>query len=344
LYNVGMIFGALVLSPSEAYSFGGITLPAFGFGVYGLVYGVILGALLHLGIQIPGMVKFGFHWTPSLDLRNSGLVQALRLIAPRLLTMFGIQLIFILRDNFASRLGQVGGVSALTYGWMIMQVPETIIGTAIATALLPTLSEYAAKKEWDKFNEAISKGLSVMISLSLPIAGILALYIKPLVGAAFGFDAAGTTLLATTTQIYMLTLVGYVVQETLARAFYARLEPKIPLMGVGLRLVLYVAVVGIGFSFFRAVGAPVIAAGELAVLAEAGFLFLLLSKKSGQVIRVRSSFFRGTAALVVVGLLWVVVGWVSPAGSVVVSLLAIGASGLAALAIVWKDASSVLRL
>jgi peptidoglycan biosynthesis protein MviN/MurJ (putative lipid II flippase) len=142
----------------------------------------------------------------------------------------------------------------------------------------------------------------------------------------------------------MLTLVGYVVQETLARAFYARLEPKIPLMGVGLRLVLYVAVVGIGFSFFRAVGAPVIAAGELAVLAEAGFLFLLLSKKSGQVIRVRSSFFRGTAALVMVGLLWVVVGWVSPAGSVVVSLLAIGASGLAALAIVWKDASSVLRL
>jgi putative peptidoglycan lipid II flippase len=344
LYNVGMIFGALVLSPSQPYVVGEIALPAFGFGVYGLVYGVILGAMLHLGIQIPGMIKFGFRWTPSLDLRDSGLVQALKLIAPRLLTMFGIQLIFILRDNFASRLGQVGGVSALTYGWMIMQVPETIIGTAIATALLPTLSEYVAKKEWDKFNEAISKGLSVMISLSLPIAGILALYIKPLVGAAFGFDEAGTALLATTTQIYMLTLVGYVVQETLARAFYARLEPKIPLMGVGVRLVLYVAIVGIGFTYFQAVGAPVIAAGELAVLAEAGFLFLLLSKRSGLVIRVRSSFLRGGAALVVVGLLWVVVGWVSPAGSLVVSLLAMVVSGLAALAIVWKDASSVLRL
>jgi putative peptidoglycan lipid II flippase len=55
--------------------------------------------------------------------------------------MFFIQLTFIARDNFASRLEQVGAISALTYGWMIMQVPETLIGTAIATALLPTLAQ-----------------------------------------------------------------------------------------------------------------------------------------------------------------------------------------------------------
>ena len=58
-------------------------------------------------------------------------------MAPRLMTMAGIQIIFIARDNLASRLDQVGAVTSLTYGWMIMQVPETILGTAIATAMLP---------------------------------------------------------------------------------------------------------------------------------------------------------------------------------------------------------------
>ena len=69
-YNVGQIFGALVLAPSKPYSFGPLTLPAFGLGVYGLVYGVILGAVLHLAIQIPGLVKYQFHWTPSISLKD----------------------------------------------------------------------------------------------------------------------------------------------------------------------------------------------------------------------------------------------------------------------------------
>ena len=68
LYNVGQIFGALVLAPSKPYSFGPFTLPAFWLGVYGLVYGVILGAFLHLAIQIPGLVKYQFHWSPSVSL------------------------------------------------------------------------------------------------------------------------------------------------------------------------------------------------------------------------------------------------------------------------------------
>src|SRR5688572_16091112 len=104
LYNVGMIIGALVFSPSEPYQFGPITLPTLGLGVHGLVYGVILGAALHLAIQIPGLVRYQFRWTPSLDIRDSGLIVALKLMGPRILTMIGIQMMFILRDNFASRL------------------------------------------------------------------------------------------------------------------------------------------------------------------------------------------------------------------------------------------------
>jgi putative peptidoglycan lipid II flippase len=109
MYNIGQIFGAIFLVPR--------------FGVHGLVYGVIIGAAMHLLIQVPMLFKFGFRWTPSLNIRHTGLIEALKLMAPRLLTMGGIQIIVLARDNLASRLDQVGAVTSLTYGWMIMPSP-----------------------------------------------------------------------------------------------------------------------------------------------------------------------------------------------------------------------------
>ena len=95
-------------------------------------------------------------------------------MAPRLLTMGGIQIIVLARDNLASRLDQVGAVTSLTYGWMIMQVPETILGTAIATAMLPALSELAARGDWAEFRSTIERALRVLISLTIPIAAVMA--------------------------------------------------------------------------------------------------------------------------------------------------------------------------
>ncbi len=137
-YDLGQIFGALVLAPSEGMALGPIRLPAAGMGVHGLVYGVILGACLHLAIQIPGLLRYRFRWLPRLGTRDPGLSQITRLLGPRILTIGAFNLIFIVQDNLASRLG-VGAVTALAFGWLIMQVPETIIGTALGTALLPTL-------------------------------------------------------------------------------------------------------------------------------------------------------------------------------------------------------------
>ena len=80
-----------------------------------------------------------------------------KVLWPRLLTVLGVQLMFMVRANLASRLGQTGAFSAITNGWMIMQVPETLLGTAIATALLPTLSELAARADWNGFRQTIEK-------------------------------------------------------------------------------------------------------------------------------------------------------------------------------------------
>ncbi len=80
-------------------------------------------------------------------------------MGPRLLTVFFIQLVFLIRDNLASRLA-AGAVTSLTYGWMIQQVPETLVGTAIGTALLPTLSEHFTRNEKQAFSTTVEKAMS----------------------------------------------------------------------------------------------------------------------------------------------------------------------------------------
>jgi putative peptidoglycan lipid II flippase len=102
-YNVGQIVGVAYFAPSEG----------LGLGTEGVAYGVILGALLHLLIQLPGLLRYQFRWTASLGLATAEVRQVLRLMLPRVFTMFFIQAVFLIRDNLASRLSE-GSVTALT--------------------------------------------------------------------------------------------------------------------------------------------------------------------------------------------------------------------------------------
>ncbi len=330
MYNVGQIFGAVFLVPR--------------FGIHGLVYGVILGAALHLLVQIPGLLRYQFRWTPALDLRHTGLLEALKLLAPRLLTMLGIQLIVIARDNLASRLDQVGAVTSLAYGWMIMQVPETLIGTAIATAMLPTLSEFAARGDWKEFHLAIEKALRAIIALTLPVAAVMIAGINPLVRAAFGFDPATSTLVTWTTRAYLLTLTGYCIQEIAGRSFYARKEPLFPLYAVGLRLALFIMIGILGITFFREIGAPVIALAEIALLIEAIVLFTWLGQRTHQPLRVWSPVVRGGAAAVLGGAIAYLVALYMPGSAVLTALLGMVVGGLAALPLIWSEIKLLLKL
>jgi len=171
MYNLGQIFGIAVLAPETGLRLGPITLPGLGFGVHGLVYGVILGALLHLGVQIPGLIRHGFHWWPEVRLHDPYVQKVLRLMGPRVVTMFFIQLVFLARDNLASAIP--GAVTALAYGWFIMQVPETLIGTAMGIALLPTLSAFSAQQDWEGYRRALNQGVRILVALTLPIAVLL---------------------------------------------------------------------------------------------------------------------------------------------------------------------------
>jgi len=330
MYNFGQIFGAIFLVPK--------------YGIHGLVYGVIIGAALHLLIQVPALFMYGFRWTPSLNLKHTGLIEALSLMAPRLLTMGGIQIIVLARDNLASRLDQVGAVTSLTYGWMIMQVPETILGTAIATAMLPALSELAAKKDWHEFRASIERALKVLISLTLPIAAVMGAGIHPLVRGVFGFDEATSTLITWTTRGYLLTLTGFTIHEIAARSFYARKEPMYPLYAVGIRLTIFLGIGLIGLTYFREIGAPVIAFAEIALLIEAIILFGWLSNRTHEPIHVNNSVTKGLLAAILGGLIAYGIALYLPGGAIITALIGMIVGGLVALSIVWKDAKLLFAL
>ncbi|MEW6403115.1 MAG: lipid II flippase MurJ [Chloroflexota bacterium] len=331
MYNVGQLIGIFFLVPA--------------LGIYGLVYGALLGAALHLLIQVPGLVKYKFRWTPAVTINNPEVIEALKLVGPRLLTMFMIQLMFIARDNLASRLDQEGAVSALTFGWMIMQVPETILGTAIATALLPTLSEHAARGNWDGFRETVEKAIRVLIALTLPIAAVMAAGMRPLIGLVFS-SLSGTeaALLTLTVRVYLVTLCGYSIHEIAVRAFYARKEALYPLAAVAIRLAIYLAIGITALLFFRDIGAPGIAFAEFALTIEAIILFIWLSRRLHEPLQIDGVLLRGLIAALLGGALAYGLALYVPGSAVLTALLGMAVGGILALVIVWKEARLIFNL
>jgi putative peptidoglycan lipid II flippase len=342
-YNIGQIFGVVVLSPAKGYTLGHITLPAFSLGVTGLVYGVIIGACLHLLIQIPGLIKFGFHWSPGLALKDPEVKKVLRLMGPRLLTMFFIQLTFIIRDNLASRLA-AGAVTSLTYGYMLQQVPETLVGTAIGTALLPTLSEHFAAEQKEAFQQTIQRAVQVLIAVTLPLAVVMAIGLRPLLALAFNFGDAGTTLLAWVTAAFLLGLMGQCLKEVGARSFLARQNAWVPLITSAINVVLYIS---IGSLLYRPLGAPGIALTDSLVFTlEAVILLIILNRKLITPIQLGSGVWRTLAAMLTAGLVtWGQLTLLTPRVSPLISgTIPMILGFLVCLPWIWKEMRALTQL
>ena len=239
MYNLGQIFGALILAPTQGVVIAGLTLPAYGMGVYGIVYGVLIGSALYLITLIPGLFHYQFKWTSGLGHQDAYVKRILNMLAPRVGSMLCYQLTFIARDNIASYLSE-GAPSALTYGWMIQQVPETLIGTAIGTALLPTISELFARKDQAGYHATIEKVERVLIALAIPITIVLSLTLRPFLEIAFGFDAAATEQLLWVTRGFLVGLLGHCLLELGSRIFFSQQNAIIPFIAAALNLGIYV--------------------------------------------------------------------------------------------------------
>jgi putative peptidoglycan lipid II flippase len=265
LYNVGQIIGVTVLGPR--------------LGIHGLAYGVILGAALHLAIQVPGLVRYQFRWTPRLTLAHPGVQRVLKLMGPRIVTLGLLNLIFIANDNLASRLGP-GAVSALAYGWLIMQLPETVIGTALGTALLPTLSELAARSAAADLRRLLRRALGILLLVLVPVTLAGLVLLPPAVkllfeGRAFTADNSGLVILAA--RLFLLGLLGHSLVETAARTFYAHQDAVTPLALAALTLGLYIT---FGLVLTPRLGfAGLALANSLAFSTEAVLMLIILRRR-----------------------------------------------------------------
>jgi len=219
-------------------------------------------------------------------------------MGPRLLSMVFIQLVYMARDNLASRLG-TGAVTSLTYGWLIMQVPETLLGTAIATALLPTLSEFVVKEAWVEIKRIITRATQVMIALALPICAILSLGLLPIIQLAFGFEQADAQMVLWASQAYLIGVLGHSLVELGVRSFYARQSARIPVIGSAFTLVIYIA---LAVGLMQVLGASGIAlANSISYTILAIFLYVVLNRSLPGKIVLGPSFLRSLLAAILGG-------------------------------------------
>lgn len=339
-FDLGALFGVLILAPSEGYRLGPLTLPGFGLGVYGLVYGTILGAVLFFLVQLPGLVHYKFRWRPILSLRHPGVLQVLSLMGPRGLTVAFLQTGSVAQDNIASRLVP-GSVSALVYGWLFMQVPETLIGTSLGTVLLPTISEQATRQEWDAFRQTLNRNVRVLLALTLPVAVLFALGVRPFIGL-LGFTAEGADLVVWTVRAYLLGLVGHSWLEVGRRGFYAQQNARTPLITSGLSLVIFV---GVAALLAPLLGAPGIAlANSLAFTGEAVLLLSLLHRKFGQVLHLERTWLRAGLAALLGGLVVYLAVHFLPVHALLAAVAGLGLGALVALPFLWPELKILVRI
>ena len=341
VYDLGQIFGALVLAPATPYQVGPITVPAFGLGVHGLVYGVILGAGLHLGVQIPGLLRFGFRWAAKVSWDHPGVRRVARLLGPRIVTIGAFQLIFVVQDNLASRL-DVGSITGLAYGWLIMQVPETMIGTAVGIALLPTLAEHFARSDHQGFEISVARAVRVLIALTLPATVLLAIGLPPLVQAAFNFSAEGTNLVVQAGRAFLVGLVGHSLLEIAARAFYARQDAKTPLVATAINAVAFVS---LGLLLFRSLGSAGIAlSNSLAFSLEAVILLAVLNRTFPRILGQGRTFLRLALGALAGGAAAVAGGALLPLAGLAAALVSMTIGGLAVIPFILPELKELRSL
>jgi putative peptidoglycan lipid II flippase len=268
MYNLGILAGVIFLAPE--------------LGVWGPTLGVVIGSMLHLLIQIPGLIKYKAKWTVWLGWRNADLRRVIRLMIPRIIGLGAVQLAGVITISLASTLA-AGSVTALNYGWRVMQLPETLVATAIATAAFPTLSEFAARGQIPQLRGTLRTTLLVILALTIPATIGLLLFGQWAVRVLYDTNLEATLLITWAVHGYALGMIGHSMLEVTARTFYAQQDTWTPL---------YVALVAMGVAIAASFALrPVLGVGGLAlanaigVTVEVITLLLILRRR----LRIQSS-------------------------------------------------------
>ena len=216
LYNGGIIFGIFVLYPS--------------LGIAGVVWGVVLGALLHLVIQIPFIRQSHLspRFTRAIDMRVLGTVLVNSM--PRALTLSLSQIVLLAFVGIASTM-VAGSVSIFQFAFNLQSVPLAIIGVSYSVAAFPILAQLYSKGEMGAFVERVETTLRHLVFWIVPLTGIIIVVRAQIVRTILGsgaFDWNDTRLTAVALALFASSLLAQSVNLLIVRAFYAGGNTRTP--------------------------------------------------------------------------------------------------------------------
>lgn len=225
LLNLSMIFSSWLLSPY------------FETPIYALGIGVILGGLTQLSLQIPALKKIGMLPKIGLSIQtiknawhHPGARKVLQLMLPALFAVSVAQLSLIINTNIASHL-TAGSVSWLSYADRLMEFPTALLGVALGTVLLPSLSKANALADKEQIARLMDWGLKLTFILAAPAALALLMFGQPLAAVLYHygqFNAIDVNMTQHALAAYGVGLIGLILVKILAPAYYSRQDIKTP--------------------------------------------------------------------------------------------------------------------
>ncbi len=209
--------------------------PYFDNSIRVLAWAVFVGGILQLLFQWPYLRQLGLVPRYELNWQDEGVRRILKLMGPAIFGVSVAQISIVLNNIFASFL-QTGSVSWLYYADRLMEFPTGVLGVALGTILLPSLSKaFAAKtdgqKNEDEYSQLLDWGLRLTFILAAPAAVALAVLAQPLVASLFHygkFTPHDVEMTQQAVMAYSLGLLGLIVVKVLAPGFYARQNVKTP--------------------------------------------------------------------------------------------------------------------
>jgi putative peptidoglycan lipid II flippase len=245
MYNVGIIIGALFFAPV--------------WGIHGLAWGVVLGAFLHMIIQLPMVWRLGYAYRPVFDIKNKNIRQIGRMMIPRTLTLAITQLNLLVITIIASLLAS-GSLTVFNFANNLQSLPIGMFGISFAVAAFPTLSSAAANRERlvENFSSVFRQILFFIVPSTVLLLALRAQVVRVVFGAG-QFDWQDTILTIDTLSFFVLSLFAQASIPLLIRVFYARHDSKTPfyigLVSVVVNILLaryfagYFGVVGLALAF-----------------------------------------------------------------------------------------------
>lgn len=239
VYNLAIIFGIVFLYPY--------------FGIAGVLYGVVLGGILHFAIQIPYVLSARMLPIPTTKIDFSVIKEVVQISIPRTIALSANMLELIVLTAMASWL-VVGSVSVFNLALNLQSVPFAIVGVSYALAAFPTLSAYFAKGDKEKFMSQIATAVRHVIFWSLPISALFIVLRAQIVRTVLGsgnFNWEDTRLTAACLALFTVSLVAQSLELLYIRSYYAAGKTVKPLLVNLLSSALTIALPYILIIFFR---------------------------------------------------------------------------------------------